>query len=170
MAPDTLEALVSSMGTATRGESLLAVGTLAGTDPSGAPLVDWAGNHGPPRLARWIAGAWEGPVASDGRPVHVVLILDAAGGAAPILLGIVREAPDRDAPTNHVELATRAVGARVTLDGTRLELEAREEIVIRCGQGLIRIARDGTVVIRGRRLLSRSSEANVIRGATVKIN
>ncbi|TMD03007.1 MAG: hypothetical protein E6J01_17200 [Chloroflexi bacterium] len=105
----------------------------------------------------------------DGRMIPIVLLVGAAGGAVPILVGVVREAlsPARDA---QVEIATRENGARVTLDGRRLELEAREEIVIRCGEGAIRLAKDGTITIKGRRLLSRSLEANVIRGATVRIN
>ena len=159
MRAELLEALVSSVGSGSRASWSVTVGTLRGTAAAGAPLVDWPGNEGPPRPARWLDGAWSGPVPEDGRTVCVVLLVDASGTQAPVLAGILRDA-----------LPGAASPERVIVDGKRLELEAKEEIVLRCGEGSIRLTKDGTVAIRGRRLVSRSAEANVIRGATVKIN
>jgi hypothetical protein len=51
-----------------------------------------------------------------------------------------------------------------------LVLEGDEEVVVRCGQGSLTIRADGTVIIRGCKLLSRSSGVNRIKGAAVLIN
>jgi len=51
-----------------------------------------------------------------------------------------------------------------------LMLEANREIRIKCGQGSITLKQDGSIVMRGRRLISRASEEQKIKGATVRIN
>lgn len=58
----------------------------------------------------------------------------------------------------------------VKVDGKRLIIEAQEEIRIKCGQGMIMMNKEGKIVIRGTHLLTRSSGANKIKGATVQIN
>ena len=43
-------------------------------------------------------------------------------------------------------------------------------MVIRCGEGSITLTKDGRLVLKGRELVSRATEANKIRGALVSIN
>lgn len=59
---------------------------------------------------------------------------------------------------------------QVEVDGKTLELEARSELVLRCGAASITMTSDGRVTIRGTQLLSRSEGANRVQGATVQLN
>jgi Domain of unknown function (DUF6484) len=52
----------------------------------------------------------------------------------------------------------------------RLELEATEGLVLRCGAASITLTREGKVMIRGTYLLSRSSGLHRILGAVLRLN
>jgi hypothetical protein len=52
----------------------------------------------------------------------------------------------------------------------KIEIIADNGLVLRCGEGSVSFAKDGTVVIRGARILSRSKGVNKIKGAAVQIN
>ena len=56
------------------------------------------------------------------------------------------------------------------INGRRVSFEGREEVVLRCGEASITLRADGQVIVKGTRVMSRASEANKIRGATVQIN
>jgi hypothetical protein len=58
----------------------------------------------------------------------------------------------------------------LTLQGKTITLDADKEATIVCGKSSIHLRKDGRVVIRGARILSRSSGTNKIRGASVMIN
>jgi hypothetical protein len=55
------------------------------------------------------------------------------------------------------------VGRSVTLVG-------REEVVLRCGEASLALRADGQMTLKGKNLMSRASETNKVRGATVLIN
>ena len=48
--------------------------------------------------------------------------------------------------------------------------QADEEIVLRCGLGSLTIRANGHIVVKGTKVVSRASEVNKIRGASVQIN
>jgi hypothetical protein len=52
----------------------------------------------------------------------------------------------------------------------RLVFSAEKELIFRCGSASITLLADGTVVLKGTRLVSSSTGLNRIRGASVKIN
>lgn len=56
------------------------------------------------------------------------------------------------------------------LDGKTVSLEAQDEIVLKCGRSSLTLRRNGEVVLRGVRVLSRASQTQRIRGASVQIN
>ena len=58
----------------------------------------------------------------------------------------------------------------VQLDKRRVDLEASEEIGLTCGKSSLVMRRDGTVIVRGVKIVSRATESNKIRGGTVSIN
>lgn len=58
----------------------------------------------------------------------------------------------------------------LTLRGKTIRLNATEETVVVCGKSTIHLKQDGRVVVRGTKLLSRSSGPNKIKGASVAIN
>jgi hypothetical protein len=56
------------------------------------------------------------------------------------------------------------------VDGRRVEIEAADEIVLRCGQASIVMRRNGRVVIRGTYVETRSRGVNRVKGGSVEIN
>lgn len=60
--------------------------------------------------------------------------------------------------------------APVLLHGKEIEIRADSKLLLRCGEGSLSISRDGTIIIRGSRILSRSKGTNKIKGASVQIN
>jgi uncharacterized protein (DUF2345 family) len=58
----------------------------------------------------------------------------------------------------------------IDADGERIVLEAKKEIVLRCGKASITLTADGRIVHKGVELVSSASETNRIKGSRVKIN
>jgi hypothetical protein len=92
----------------------------------------------------------------------------------PVILGAVAQRlwdkRDADGPAEaHAKLPAGEPVA-VQVDKRRLELEATDEIRLTCGKSSLVMRRDGTVVVRGVKVVSRATESNKIRGGTVSIN
>jgi len=130
------------------------LGLLAGFDADGAPLVTFPGAPEPrPALATVattpdMAGMRAALMFVDGSPVR------------PLLLGVLQEpTPNRAAEP-----------AEARIDGERVVLEGKREVVLRCGKASITLRRDGKIVLKGVNLVSRASAMNKIKGAGVNIN
>jgi hypothetical protein len=140
--------------------SEVCLGVVTGWDDQG-PLVDFEGNaRGPVRARVTTAGPQARAVPSAaGR--EVVLLVDPRPGRAPVLLGFLQ-------PTDAPAAAASDVEARV--DGRRVEIQGRDEIVLKCGEASITLRSNGRVVIRGAQVETRASGLNRIRGGFVSIN
>jgi len=94
--------------------------------------------------------------------------------AQPVILGAVTQRlwDDRDASLPAEARGKLPAGhpLSVQLDKRRLNLEASEEIRLTCGKSSLVLRQDGTVIVRGVKIVSRASQSNKIRGATVEIN
>lgn len=64
----------------------------------------------------------------------------------------------------------RSEPLETTVDGRRVVLEGRDEIVLRCGQSSITLRRNGQVVIRGVHVETRATGLNRIKGGNVQVN
>lgn len=58
----------------------------------------------------------------------------------------------------------------LTIHRDNIEIVADSKLVLRCGEGTLTVSKDGTIIIRGTRMLSRSKGINKIKGAAVQIN
>jgi hypothetical protein len=144
------------------------VGRIVRTDEAGRPMVDFPQNPtGGPVAARTIIDRPAG--IDDGAPISVVLLFENDDLSLPVIVGIARETFDAHASPRETTLAVAAVD-EVIADRKVINFEAMQEIVLRCGKSSITMRADGTVVIKGTRLLSRSSGPNKIKGASVHIN
>jgi len=56
------------------------------------------------------------------------------------------------------------------VDNRRVEIEAQEQLVLRCGESSITLTRAGKIIIRGKYVLSQSAGVNRIQGGSVEIN
>jgi hypothetical protein len=140
------------------------IGTLAGFDESGAPLVT-VPSLGSERLLKSKSIAVLDRTAV-GRAVAIQF--ETSDPERPVILGVIQG----PLPTTESETATNSIQkcVNVDMDGERLTLTADKEIVLSCGKSSITLTRAGKVLIRGAYLLSRSSGVNRIKGGSVQIN
>lgn len=139
------------------------VGTLLVWDARHGPLVDYPGNPtGQPVLARALEQVEPGVAAN----VEVLLTFADGDLGRPIVVGVLR--PRSSAPDG--ELPSRDVPVEALVDGRRVVLEAKDEIVLRCGEASITLRRNGRVVIRGAYVETAAKGVNRVKGGSVKIN
>ncbi len=140
------------------------LGRLVGWSAERGPMVDFPGNPQGPLPARTTvpldAGRVERALRSGG---EVLLSHGVAGSEGPIIVGLLEPRPASGAPASAGEL-------EALVDGRRVVLDARDEIVLRCGKASITLRRNGRVVVRGTFVETCSAGVNRIKGGQVKIN
>lgn len=146
------------------------VGRLAVTGESGEIMVKF--NGGTPKIARLLGGLNRkelGKKESLGR--EVLLVFEKGDPDRPIVVGLIGSfledivSMEINQPDSHEIDSKEAL-----LDGKRVNLKAKEEIVLKCGKGSVTIRKDGKIVIKGTHILSRSSGPHRIKGGSVNIN
>ena len=177
--PQAVPAVAEGLQDRSKGPSV--VGNVAGgvatavvedITPDGVPMVVLSGDERV-RAASSLLQFSSAAAASDallGRTV--VVAVDRT--AAPVILGVVAERL-WETPGDGTEREAQATlpvadPISIQVDKRRLDLEASDEIRLTCGKSSLVLRRDGTVVVRGVRIVSRASQSNKIRGATVSLN
>jgi hypothetical protein len=135
-------------------------GVLVGfIDAERTPLVTFAGQPGTAALsARTVIDLSAAHIGKD-----VVLLFEAGDAARPIIIGVVRESCTND-------LAPQPGTVEVDVDGRRMIVSAKEQLVLRCGQASITLTRAGKVLIEGTYVSSRSSGVQRIKGGSIQLN
>lgn len=114
---------------------------------------------------------------------QVALLFAEGNPEKPVIMGLIHSAldamienfemPVEDEVTAGEARDTTETVAQiddVTLDGKRVVLEGKEEIVLKCGDASITLTKAGKILIRGKYLLSRSTGVNRILGGSVQVN
>jgi hypothetical protein len=142
------------------------IGTLVGLKNSATPLIDFPYNPAGPHVQACCTVALS---AKDiGR--KVALMFEGSNPRKPIVVGLIQH-PEESQPDFPGIISNEPQNPlEVQVDGERLVLTARHEIVLRCGKASIILTRAGKVLINGEYLLSRSSGVNRIKGGSVQIN
>lgn len=139
-------------------------GRLVGHNEQGRLLVDFPGNaFGPLRARTTVVLAPEELQRAVEEECPVLLLFEEGDPGRPIVVGLLRDQLPRE--------ATVPVPAmEVEADGHRVEVEAADELVLRCGQASIVLRRNGRVIIRGTYVETRAKGVNRIKGGSVLIN
>lgn len=132
------------------------IGRLLGYE-RGQPKVEYDGN---PTSAGVVARAAI-PLTVVNIGGEVVLAFENGNWEKPVVLGLLTQSD-----TDHVN----ASAVDVQIDGERLLLTAKREIVLRSGEATITLTHAGKVMIKGAYVLSCSSGANRVKGGSVQIN
>lgn len=135
----------------------------------GIAVVDFPDNPAGPIAARSVLASRDGPGDLGSAGVPVLLAFENRDPSMPIIVGVVRDTLFPPPPP----LATILTASRpqtAVLDQQKIVLDAREEIILRCGKGSITLTKEGKIFIKGTHLVTRSSGQNKIQGACVKIN
>ena len=152
--PDQFLALAGTLVTAVTGR-------IVTISEDGRPFVDYPGNRSGPVPSRTILSVSTAEEEEELRNADVLLLLlPSRQGLEPIIAGALRD-----------KLARRPLrsSGRTSVE-RRVLIEAGEEITLKCGESSLRMTKDGRVVTRGKHLVSRSSGANKIKGASVQLN
>lgn len=100
----------------------------------------------------------------------VVVVFEERCLDKPIIVGTLSGSDDWTAGEMDLPADVATNPVTVDLDGRRVELSAKEEIVLRCGKASITLTRAGKVLIRGAYVSSHSTSVNRIKGGSVEIN
>ena len=131
---------------------------LALTDEGITPLVRHPGQTG--------SGAVRARSSVDLQGRHigssVVLIFENGDLDRPIVVGVLRG--EAGWPSD------KPAQVEVDADGQRMVVNARDQLVLRCGKASITLTKAGKVLIEGSYVLSRSTGVNRIKGGSVQLN
>ena len=136
------------------------VGLLVGMRDDGrTPLVIFAGQQGSAAVAARTTIDLQG--SHVGR--DVVLMFEDGDPRQPIVMGSL--ATKEGWPS-----AERPGQVEVDVDGERLLVTAKDQLVLRCGKATITLTKDGKVLIQGTYVSTRSSGVMRIKGGSVQLN
>lgn len=138
----------------------IVVGELIGmTNEGRTPLVRYPGQAGTAALfARTVVDLHRSHIGRQ-----VVLMFEGVDPSRPIIMGVLQEGDGwpLDQQPGQIE---------VDVDGERMLVSAKEQLVLRCGKASITLTKAGKVMIKGSYVLSRSSGVNRIKGGSVQLN
>lgn len=143
------------------------LGWIAGRGPDGDLLVDFAGNRRGALAARTTVRVTASQVIAE--PATAVVLLFESDRARPVVIGVLQRG-DAVEPEPSRGPAALPGSLSVDLDGNRVVLSAKHEIVLKCGEAEIVLRANGRVLIRGVHVETRSKGLNRIKGGAVHIN
>jgi hypothetical protein len=138
----------------------IVIGELLALDNNGVtPLVRFPGQVGTSAVAARTSVDLRGPQIG----ASVILMFEHGDPARPIVLGVLHD------PVGW-PLDGKPAQVEVDVDGQRLIIGAREQLVLRCGKASITLTKAGKVLVEGTYLSSRSTGVNRIKGGSVQLN
>jgi len=155
------------------GEIIL--GNLEELDDQGRPLVSFSGYTDEPLVAVSTLG-----ITRDMIGRQVALLFANGNLDSPVIMGLIHsplnalintyENTEEIVEEEAADTSSENIIDDVLIDGKRVILEGKEEIVLKCGDSSITLTKAGKILIRGKYLLNRSSGVNRIMGGSVQVN
>jgi hypothetical protein len=144
------------------------IGRLAGTNTQRDILVEY--DDCGPWPAKLVAGIDRQTLMKpENRSREVLLVFEKGDPCRPIIVGLMED-PLESLVSFELPPEESQAAKDLLVDGKRITIEAEDEIMLKCGKGSILIRKDGKIIIKGTDLLSRSSGAHRLKGASVNIN
>jgi len=141
------------------------VGRIAAVTEDGVIWVDFEDNPGKPLRAMTTAVI---SVQDVGR--KVLILFERGDRRRPIVVGCLSDKAVQG-PAQEIALKlNRQRHDEVRVDGRQVVIEAAQELLLKCGKGTILVKSDGSIVIKGTRIVSRAKGIQKIKGAAVSIN
>lgn len=157
--------------------SEIIIGDLVEINKLGEPVINYDGNS----LNKSLVAI--STVALNKKHIgRKVAILFANGNVEnPVIMGLIHsplnemldsyesEKIEKDDDMQQLEIVSKEE-QDLKIDGKRIVLEGKEEVVLKCGDASITLTKAGKILIRGKYLLNRSDGVNRIMGGSVQIN
>jgi len=170
---NTLEESPTASSDISPGEII--IGTLIEVNKQGQPLVDYSENPSEQSLVALTT------LTMDQKQVgrQVALLFKNGDLNSPVIMGVIHsplhemlENFDQTGSTQEtsVEIESDLSVDDVRIDGKKIVFDAKEEIVLKCGESSITLTKSGKILIRGKYLLNRSTGVNRIMGGSVQVN
>jgi hypothetical protein len=168
--PSPQVAPVISLGSRLEPLPFARIGRIVGVSPEGSPLVEFEGiARGVPAVTMVAAARPTFEQAAE-RQQQVVLLFDGGDPLRPIIAGFVAAVSQPAAGRELLDGTLPELPDIVMVDGKRVCIEGKDEIVFRCGESSITLRRNGRIVIKGAYVESHSEGTNRIKGGTVEVN
>lgn len=162
--------LKPSAAPAPGGETAVRIGRIVEILKTGQAVVEFEGSPKGPLPARSILSR---PLPDSGQSLvgaACLLAFENNDPGRPIVIGLLHQTLYPADTESGGALPFRSGSDTITVDGDRIRVDGRKEIVLKCGKGSITLRADGKIVLKGTRLISRASGVNKIKGASVSIN
>jgi hypothetical protein len=156
---DLLSGPIAARARRTRIDAALVGRIVAFKDDGTVPLVTYDGQPGSTALPA--RGTFDVHGAHIGR--EVVLMFEDGDPSKPLVLGCLHDAHARALPE-------RPESVEIDVDGERLVVSAKEQLVLRCGKASITLTRAGKVLLHGTYVSNRSTGVLRLKGGSVQIN
>ena len=101
---------------------------------------------------------------------EVALVFEAGNPLRPIVLGPIQQLGKSQQNIMENVTVEQPIQVDAYVDGEKITLNAKNEIVLQCGKSSITLTKAGKILIRGKYILSRSSGVNRIKGGSVQLN
>lgn len=132
---------------------------LALADQGRTALVTFAGQAGEAAVpARSVVDLHAAHIGRE-----LVLMFEQGDVSRPIVMGVLR-------PSTGWPLPEQPGAVEVDVDGERMVVSAKEQLVLRCGKASITLTKAGKVLIDGSYVSSKSSGVNRVKGGSVQLN
>lgn len=137
------------------------IGRISSVDDEGNITV-WMPGVGPMHARLAIAASLERLRQVISAQQSVLLLVEERAPERPIIIGFVE---DRARPEANPPQVVEA-----DVDGKRVRIVGKDEVVLECGNASITLRRNGRVVIKGDYVETHSEGTNRIKGGQVRIN
>lgn len=144
-------------------------GVIVEVNDKGNVFVDYPENSGKPVLAKIITNVPFESLLEAELKIPVLIIFERDDPTLPIIVGIIKDSVQK--PIGHEqqeEVIKRPEDGLI--DGKKIIFDAEDEIVLRCGKSAVILKKNGKVIIKGEKIISRSSSTHKIKGSSVTIN
>lgn len=144
-------------------------GRLVQITKQGRALVDYPGNQLGPIEARSVVAEFPKDRRNREKNLPVLLVFENGNPASPIIVGIIRDTLYSVTSSEEITLPVKRPGDG-TIDGKKIIIDAKQEIVLRCGKSSVILRKDGKILVKGINITSRASRTHKIKGSSININ
>lgn len=104
----------------------------------------------------------------------VALLFHGGDLTKPVIMGLIHspvyDLPDVESTGEDLPEVLDTQRLEITADGELQTIEAKEELILKCGKASIGLRKDGRIQIRGSSITTRSTGKNRILGASISLN